>query len=82
MRGKCKGARAEIDIRLLEAATVSVEVRPYRKVADIRLGTTNALVMWEADVEMLRKMREMFEAAEQVLVTAAGEDADSAKDAT
>jgi len=70
MRGKCKGAKAEIDVRLLEAATISVEVRAFRKVADIRIGTTNVLVMWEADIEMLRKLREMLDEAERVLVGA------------
>ena len=76
MRGKCKGAKAEIDVRLLETATVSVEARPYRKVADIRIETVNAQVTWEADLETLGKLREMFNAAEKVLAaTGKGDNA-------
>jgi hypothetical protein len=72
MRGKCKGAKAEIDVRLLETATISVEARPYCKVADIRIETTNALITWEADLATLGKLREMFDTAEKALSTAAG----------
>lgn len=64
----------DMDARLLDDATLSVEAYPYDKAASIQIEGMHWRVSWPASIDSLRKIRDVCEAAEQVLLGAVTEE--------
>jgi hypothetical protein len=61
--------------QVMQNAAFSVEARPYSKTAEINIGTRHLRIIWLANVDTLRQLREVCEKAEQVLLGVATEPA-------
>jgi hypothetical protein len=59
---------ADLDVRLLQDATISVDARPYNKTAEIRVEAMHSRIAWPATIDTLRQLQQMCQQAEQVLL--------------